>query len=168
MRIGVSIFALGLALASPVAGAQAGAQNEPVAMPERASAGCPWRAAWASAQMLPDAANALPAGALADGTLRQIVRPSIGGARLRVRFSNVFGKTPLRIGGATLARSPGNGTIMLWQALPREELEISRFEQRLQSFVDVAEAWANGIREAADGAEVEPPADAAPEFMIRG
>lgn len=104
MRIGVSIFALGLALASPVAGAQ----NDPVAMPESASAGCPWRAAWASAQMLPDAANALPAGALADGTLRQIVRPSIGGARLRVRFSNVFGKTPLRIGGATLARSADN------------------------------------------------------------
>jgi hypothetical protein len=71
-------------------------------------------------------------------------------------------------GGATLARSPGNGTIMLWQALPREELEISRFEQRLQSFVDVAEAWAAGIREAADGADVGPPTDTAPEFMIRG
>lgn len=104
MRIGVSIFALGLALASPFANAQ----NAFVAMPESGSVTCPWRAAWASAQMLPDAGNALPAGALTDGTLRQIVRPSIGGAQLRVRFSNVFGKTPLRIGGATLARSAYN------------------------------------------------------------
>ena len=104
MRIGVSILALGLTLASLAAGAQSRAAETP----EGASATCPWRAAWASAQMLPDAANALPEGALADGTLRQIVRPSIGGDRLRVRFSNVFGKTPLRIGSATLARSANN------------------------------------------------------------
>lgn len=66
---------------------------------------CPWRAAWASSQMRPDAANALPADALADTTVRQIVRPSIGGARVRVRVSNVFGDAPLRIGAATVARA---------------------------------------------------------------
>ena len=69
---------------------------------------CPWKAAWASSQMLPDTANSLPPGVLADATLRQIVRPSIGGAELRVRLSNAFGNAPLRIGGATVARSADN------------------------------------------------------------
>ena len=71
--------------------------------------------------------------------------------------------------GATLARSPGSGTIVLWQALPREELEISRFEQRLQSFVDIAEAWAAAIGEAGDAAVPEEPAgEVPPGLMIRG
>lgn len=60
--------------------------------------------------MLPDAANALPDGALDNATLRQIVRPSIAGQQLRVRLSNVFGTTPLRIGRATLARSANNAS----------------------------------------------------------
>lgn len=71
--------------------------------------------------------------------------------------------------GATLARSPGSGTIVLWQALPREELEISRFEQRLQSFVDIAEAWTAAIGEAGDAAVPEEPAgEAPPGLLIRG
>ncbi|WP_025290395.1 SGNH/GDSL hydrolase family protein [Sphingomonas sanxanigenens] len=69
---------------------------------------CPWLPAWGSSQMAPDAANSLPDGALADATLRQIVRPSIAGARVRVRLSNAFGRAPLRIGAATLARSADN------------------------------------------------------------
>ncbi|WP_423603215.1 SGNH/GDSL hydrolase family protein [Sphingomonas sp. MS122] len=79
------------------------------AVPAAAQA-CPWRAAWTSAQMRPDAANALPAEALADTTLRQIVRSSIAGNQVRVRISNVFGDAPLRIGAVTIARSAGNGS----------------------------------------------------------
>ncbi len=66
---------------------------------------CPWVAAWGSSQMDPGADNALPAAARQDVTLRQIVRPSIGGSGLRVRFSNAFGTTPLTIEAATLARA---------------------------------------------------------------
>ncbi len=69
------------------------------------AAACPWVAAWGSSQMEPGADNALPAEALRDVTLRQIVRPSIGGSGLRVRFSNAFGDTPLVIEAATLARA---------------------------------------------------------------
>lgn len=69
------------------------------------AAACPWVAAWGSSQMEPGADNALPAEALRDVTLRQIVRPSIGGGGLRVRFSNAFGDTPLVIEAATLARA---------------------------------------------------------------
>lgn len=69
------------------------------------AAACPWIAAWGSSQMVPGADNALPAEALQDVTLRQIVRPSIGGSGLRVRLSNAFGDTPLVIEGASVARA---------------------------------------------------------------
>lgn len=71
-----------------------------------------WTASWASAQMLADGDNALtvPDG---DLTLRQIVRLSAGGERVRVRISNRFGDGPLRISGARVARAtaPGRSTI---------------------------------------------------------
>jgi lysophospholipase L1-like esterase len=44
-----------------------------------------------------------PPATLQDQTLRQIVHTSIGGERVRVVLSNVFGTTPLEIGDAALA-----------------------------------------------------------------
>jgi lysophospholipase L1-like esterase len=64
-----------------------------------------WLASWASSQQIPEERNALPATDLADATLRQIVRLSLGGERFRVRVSNLFGTAPLRIDAAHLARS---------------------------------------------------------------
>lgn len=69
------------------------------------AAACPWIAAWGSSQMVPGADNALPAEASQDVTLRQIVRPSIGGSGLRVRLSNAFGDAPLVIESASVARA---------------------------------------------------------------
>lgn len=66
-----------------------------------------WVAGWASAQFLPTGDAALPAGTLADGTLRQIVRPSTSGDRLRVRISNLAGSKPLVLAGASVARAIG-------------------------------------------------------------
>jgi lysophospholipase L1-like esterase len=60
---------------------------------------------------LGDAGNAAPAPGLADSTLRQIVHVSIGGAQIRVRFSNAFGTTPLVISSAHVALSAGGGAI---------------------------------------------------------
>ncbi|WAC23417.1 SGNH/GDSL hydrolase family protein [Blastomonas sp. SL216] len=103
----VSFLALALAIVPPAAAAKT--PPAPVrSSPARHS--CPWKAAWASAQMLPDAANALPDGALANASLRQIIRPSLSGTHLRVRLSNAFGTTPLRIAAATLARSASNAS----------------------------------------------------------
>jgi lysophospholipase L1-like esterase len=51
-------------------------------------------------------------------TLRQVVRVSAGGKRLRIRLSNAFGAQPLEIGGASVARSAGGSRI--------EPLEQSR------------------------------------------
>lgn len=72
------------------------------------AADCPWIATWGASQMVPNADNALPAGKLADATLRQVVRVSAGGDQVRVRFSNAFGRQPLRIGSAHLARPVSN------------------------------------------------------------
>jgi lysophospholipase L1-like esterase len=52
-----------------------------------------------------------PEPGLADNTLRQALRVSIGGSRLRVRWSNEYGRTPMVIHEARLARSTGGGTI---------------------------------------------------------
>jgi lysophospholipase L1-like esterase len=66
-----------------------------------------WVGSWASAQQTPEPANALPAAS--DTTLRQVVHVSLGGATLRVRFSNAFGGAPLVIDAATVARAAGPG-----------------------------------------------------------
>jgi lysophospholipase L1-like esterase len=74
-----------------------------------------WVATWATSPPLarvqpPPAAPANPnpqqsinARGFADQTVRMIVRTSIGGHRLRVKFANAFGAPPVEIGGAHIA-----------------------------------------------------------------
>ncbi|MFD1949962.1 GDSL-type esterase/lipase family protein [Sphingomonas arantia] len=69
-----------------------------------------WIASWGTSQMVADGDNALPA-IPADGiTLRQVVRLSAGGRQVRVRLSNMFGKQPLVVAAAHLARPLAPGT----------------------------------------------------------
>ncbi|QSB26345.1 SGNH/GDSL hydrolase family protein [Flavobacterium sp. CLA17] len=49
-----------------------------------------WVGTWACAQMLVEPNNMPPAPGLSENTLRQIIRVSIGGKRMRLRFSNIF------------------------------------------------------------------------------
>jgi lysophospholipase L1-like esterase len=80
-----------------------------IAMPAEARGCAPtWVAGWASSQFRPTGDAALPAGTLRNQTLRQVVRPSIAGQRLRVRLSNFAGTRPLRIVGASIARADGS------------------------------------------------------------
>lgn len=77
------------------------------AMPARAQNCTPtWVAGWASSQFRPTGDAALPLGTLANQTLRQIVRPSVSGDRVRIRLSNLAGTKPLPILGASIARAP--------------------------------------------------------------
>lgn len=69
-----------------------------------------WVGAWASAQIVPVNDQIIPAEDLADATLRQIVRVTLGGSQLRVRLSNVHGTAPLAIAAASVARSADNRT----------------------------------------------------------
>ncbi len=65
-----------------------------------------WTASWAAAQMAPSAADLASHPEQTDTlTLRQIAHLSIGGSKVRVRLSNVFGTEPLHVLGLHLARA---------------------------------------------------------------
>lgn len=69
-----------------------------------------WVATWGAAQQVVEPQNELPAAAWKDGSLRQIVRTTLGGKVLRVRISNVHGTGPLVVDGASIARALKPGT----------------------------------------------------------
>ena len=106
--------ALAVALLAPIV---------PVTAQAQGSRANQWVGTWASGPVaLPP--SAAPAGnppeaspfgnppRIANQTLRQIVRTSIGGSQVRVALTNRFGTTPLRIGGAHVAiREKGSAIV---------------------------------------------------------
>ncbi len=74
----------------------------------------PWVASWTTSPIRPTIEQQLTGAQVRDATVRQIVRLTIGGRALRVRFSNRFGATPLTISGANvaIATGPAAATIM--------------------------------------------------------
>ena len=70
-----------------------------------------WVGTWAASPQRTEPANMPPAPGLADATLRQVVHVSLGGRRLRVRFSNAFGAKPLTILSAQVATPAGGAAI---------------------------------------------------------
>ena len=83
------------------------AQPAPVA-PDQ---GWHWVGAWGAAPQLTEPKNLPPPPGLRGGTLRQIVHVSMGGKKLRARFSNVFGADPVTIRSAHAALSAGGSAI---------------------------------------------------------
>jgi lysophospholipase L1-like esterase len=65
-------------------------------------AGSHWVATWGASPQAATGAN-LSAAGFRDQTVRNIVFSSIGGAMVRVRFTNAFGRRPLEIGRAAVA-----------------------------------------------------------------
>jgi lysophospholipase L1-like esterase len=92
LRAGLMALALTATAAAPV-----------LAKPKQS-----WTAAWASSQMIPDEKNTLPAADLTDATLRQVIRITAPGNRIRIRLSNAFGTTPVRLGAVEVAKSAAN------------------------------------------------------------
>ncbi len=70
-----------------------------------------WVGTWAASPQRTEPANMPPAPGLADATLRQVVRVSLGGRRVRVRFSNAFGAKTLTILSAQVAVPAGVAAI---------------------------------------------------------
>jgi lysophospholipase L1-like esterase len=70
-----------------------------------------WVGTWATGPQLTETSNNPPAPGLANNTLRQVVRVSIGGTRLRLRFSNQYGSGPVTLNAVHLARSTGTSSI---------------------------------------------------------
>jgi lysophospholipase L1-like esterase len=71
-----------------------------------------WVGTWATAPTKDvPAAQSGPALDFAGCTLRQIVHVSAGGKRLRLRLSNAFGSTPVKLGSVHVAINAGEGKI---------------------------------------------------------
>jgi lysophospholipase L1-like esterase len=70
-----------------------------------------WIGTWASGQQLTERRNMPPAPGLSNNTLRQVIRVTLGGKKLRVQFSNTYGSGPVTINAAHLAVSAGAGAI---------------------------------------------------------
>jgi lysophospholipase L1-like esterase len=100
LRISFSVLASVLCLAVAPAQTRTAAAAAPQAT---------WVGAWAAAPFGGDPWHQIPN--LVDSTLRQIVRTSMEGRALRIRFTNEFGTEPLRIDAASVALSAGGSAI---------------------------------------------------------
>jgi len=137
-----------LGLAVLLVGVQA-VWAEKVEQAARQPAEARWVASWAVAVLDFAELDANPATAAIGGpgdhvfrgqTLRQMMRPTLDGERIRVRVSNRFGKTPLRIAAATVALGTGG------DAISPASLRTLRFGGRATVTVAPgAEAWSDGV-----------------------
>ncbi|WP_063781470.1 SGNH/GDSL hydrolase family protein, partial [Streptomyces viridochromogenes] len=90
-----------------------GAPDRPLATapaPATPVPGEAWRGAWAASPQPPGPDNWSTDG-FADQTLRQSVRVTTGGSTLRIELTHRYGTRPLRIAGATVARTAGGGAV---------------------------------------------------------
>src|SRR3982751_6828172 len=76
----------------------------PAAAHARGAAG--WVATWAA---VPTTVPPGEPAVLADRTVRHVVHCSAGGDELRIRLTNEFGETPLRVGAVRVALRAGGG-----------------------------------------------------------
>jgi lysophospholipase L1-like esterase len=70
-----------------------------------------WVGTWSTAPQLVETGNLPPSPGLTNNSLRQIVRVSIGGNTLRVRFSNEFSTSAVALKSVQIAVSTGGNTI---------------------------------------------------------
>ena len=78
---------------------------------EPADVGPHWVGTWGAAPQLTEPRNLPPPPGLTSNTLRQVVRVSIGGKEMRVRFSNAFGNGPMSMAAVRVAVSAGGSAI---------------------------------------------------------
>ncbi|WP_419815304.1 SGNH/GDSL hydrolase family protein [Glacieibacterium sp.] len=69
-----------------------------------------WVAGWATSLQAPEERNRVADADLTDATLRQVVRLTIGGSKLRVIVSNAFGTEPLRVDAVHIGLSSDPAT----------------------------------------------------------
>ncbi|MGW0560170.1 SGNH/GDSL hydrolase family protein [Streptomyces sp. NPDC003016] len=108
-RTGVALFSAAVLAALPVVGSggPTGSAGSAGAVAAEQHGRTAWQGGWAASPQAPTA----PFGpnwsgrGFADHTVRQVVRVSTGGTKARIELSNRYGSTPLRITGATVART---------------------------------------------------------------
>ncbi|ATL29195.1 SGNH/GDSL hydrolase family protein [Streptomyces formicae] len=111
-RTSLALTATATALALTAGLAVTGAR---AASPDRHETGeaAAWTAAWAASPQRPSTgfkANWSEAG-FDRQTLRQVVRVTEGGERARIRLSNAYGTSPLRVASATVARTTKGASV---------------------------------------------------------
>ena len=83
-----------------------------------AAAAATWQTTWSSAQQQVtdptrgDLLAVFPTGEAVDQSMRFVVRTTVGGTSVRVRFSNRFGTEPLQIGAARVALRDFGATVL--------------------------------------------------------
>ncbi len=70
-----------------------------------------WVGTWSTAPQLVEPNNMPPSPGLTNNAIRQIVRISIGGERIRLKFTNEHGDSPVSIKSAQIALSTGGAEI---------------------------------------------------------
>jgi lysophospholipase L1-like esterase len=70
-----------------------------------------WVGTWSTAPQLVEPGNMPPLPGLTNNTLRQIVRVSIGGDTMRLRFCNIFSREPVVMKSVQIAVSAGGSAI---------------------------------------------------------
>lgn len=70
-----------------------------------------WVGTWSTAPQLVEPGNMPPAPGLTNNTLRQVVRVSLGGDSLRVKFSNEYSQSPVTMNVVQVAVSKGGSLI---------------------------------------------------------
>lgn len=80
-------------------------------MAPRAAADEHWVTTWACGAQLTEPQNRPPAPGLTTNTLRQVIHATIGGSRLRARFSNEYGTNAVTIQSVHVANSAGGSAI---------------------------------------------------------
>ena len=70
-----------------------------------------WVGTWSTAPQLVEPHNMPPEPGLTENTIRQIVRVSIGGGVVRLRFSNAFSKSPVELKSVAIAQSLEGGSV---------------------------------------------------------
>ncbi|MFJ3776030.1 SGNH/GDSL hydrolase family protein [Streptomyces sp. NPDC090075] len=136
--LGTCVLALALVVT-------AGALTALVRGPRQAAAhpdpGSHWVNTWTGMPQLTEPGNLPPApftgerSVLADTTLRQTVRVTVGGHRLRLRFSNAYGDTPLPLTSVTVAL-PEGGRAGVAAIVPGSLLSVT-FSGRASTVVPV-------------------------------
>lgn len=93
-----------------------------------------WVGTWATAPQLVEPHNMPPEPGLTNNSLRQIVRVSIGGDELRMRFSNEFSTSPVTMKSVQIAVSEGGSNI------DEETIKTLKFNNRNEVTMSAGDA----------------------------
>jgi lysophospholipase L1-like esterase len=104
-----------------ISGAELSAKAKSAPTKKKVEAPKTWVTTWSTAPQLVEPNNMPPAPGLTNNTIRQIVRVSIGGEAVRLRFSNVFSNSPVTLKSVSIA-------------VPTEESIVDIATQKLLTF----------------------------------